>query len=356
MKLRLILPDSHGAHISWPAAQAMLADAKALDPHEIVLLGDHLDCGGTFSTHQRSYTNELTESYEEDCLQANRFLDLLQAACPNAKEIHYLEGNHEAHVERWASRTFQSHRDAVAFLERQGPAARLDLRRRGILYYRRSEFYQGLSIPGCIRLGKCFFVHGVSHSKHATAKHLERFGASVVHGHTHRAQSAVERTVSSYAHGAWCPGTLAKLQPLYKHTEPTSWSHGFAIQEVLASGQFEHTQRAIFGDRTVASIRRGEAADLAAAEQEPLPAPARDARRTEAAIGRARRAAEGQARRVVRDESRTAAKLAELQRRPDGPTKADCLAAVRKHGSLSAAARALGITRHTIRYRLGLAK
>src|SRR5678816_568017 len=101
-------------------------------------------------------------------------------------------------------------------------------RQRGIAYYKRSEHYMGISIPGCIKLGRCFFVHGISASKHAAATHLARFGTNVVFGHIHRSQSVVERSVTSDGFGAWCPGTLAKLQPLYKHTEPSSWSHGYA--------------------------------------------------------------------------------------------------------------------------------
>ena len=64
----------------------------------------------------------------------------------------------------------------------------------------------GLSIPGAIRLGKCCFVHGIAASKHATYTHLTRFGTNVVHGHTHRRQSAGERTVMSDGFEAWCPG------------------------------------------------------------------------------------------------------------------------------------------------------
>lgn len=239
MSHRVIVPDSHGEHIDLAARDAFLRDLRAIDPEEIVMLGDHLDCGGTFSSHQRSYTNELAESYEDDCKATNVFLDRIQKYAPRAR-ILYLEGNHEAHVERWASRMFQSKKDADKILGAIGPEKVLHLRERGIKYFKRSEHYQGLSIPGTIRLGKCFFTHGVSHSKHATQSHLERFGACVVHGHTHRAQSSVERTVKSDGHGAWCPGTLAKLQPLYKHTVPTSWSHGYGFQHVLASGKFLH--------------------------------------------------------------------------------------------------------------------
>jgi hypothetical protein len=125
-------------------------------------------------------------------------------------------------------------------LERFGPEKVLDLKRRGIRYFKRSEFYMGISIPGTIKLGKCFFTHGISASKHAASVHLARFGANVVFGHIHRSQSVIERTVSADGIGAWSPGTLAKLQPLYMHTAPTTWSHGYGLQIINKSGNFAH--------------------------------------------------------------------------------------------------------------------
>lgn len=237
--VRVIVPDSHGNHIDPEASTAFLEDLKDLAPREIVLLGDHLDCAGTFSTHQRSYTNEMCESYTDDVAAANRFLDAIQRRAPKA-EFHYLEGNHEQHVERWAAREFQRHEDAVMAVDFLGAENVLHLKRRGIRYYKRSTTYMGLAVPGAIRLGKCFFIHGVSHSKHAAATHLARFGANIVFGHVHRVQAVAERTVTSAGFGAWCPGTLAKLQPLYAHTAPTSWSHGYGVQFVTAGGAFLH--------------------------------------------------------------------------------------------------------------------
>lgn len=238
-KVRVIIPDSHGEHIHRDVARAVVRDIRRLDPDEIVGLGDHTDCGGVFSTHQRSYTLELTESYEDDCATANWFFDLVQAAAPRA-ETHIIEGNHEAHVERWAARTFTSHKDAKSILGKLAPDAMLNFKSRGIRYYRRSEFYQGLSIQGTIRLGKCFFTHGISHAKNAADVHLAAFNAPVVFGHVHRAQESKGRTVTSFGLGAWCPGTLAKLQPLYRHTTPTKWTHGYAVQFVNPSGLFLH--------------------------------------------------------------------------------------------------------------------
>lgn len=239
MKTRVIIPDSHGSHIDIAARDACLRDIKRLDPFEVVFLGDHLDCAGAFSTHAMSYTKEIPESYIDDVDAANRFLDLVQKAAPRAR-FHYLEGNHEHRVERTATNMFRNKKDADALLEAYGPEKVLELRQREIRYYRMVNHYHGLSVPGAIKLGKCYFTHGISAAKHADSVHLARFGANVVFGHVHRSMSVIERTVTSDGHGAWCPGTLAKLQPLYSHTAPTSWSHGYGVQFLNASGRFMH--------------------------------------------------------------------------------------------------------------------
>lgn len=241
MSIRVIIPDSHGAHIDKPAEKAVLADLKRLRPTQIVMLGDHLDAGGTFSAHQRNYTAEMVESYEDDCAAANRFLNSIQKAAPDA-QIHYLEGNHEAHVGRWASRVFLSKKDADLFVDRMGPERALSLRARGIRYYQSSVQYHGLSIPGTIRLGKVYFTHGICYGKSAAQNHLAKFGEPVVFGHIHRSVALVESTVTKAAIGAWCPGTLSKLQPLYKHTSPSGWTHGYAVQFLAKSGRFAHVQ------------------------------------------------------------------------------------------------------------------
>lgn len=249
--IRVIIPDSHGEHIDRVAAGCFLEDLAKMKPDEIIMLGDHLDAGGTFSSHQRNYTHELTECYADDVAATNWFLDQIQERAPNAV-IDYLEGNHEQHIDRWAAREFHSHKDAELALDGIGPVGVLNLVKRGIRYYKRSEMYDGLAIQGTIKRGKCHFVHGVSAAKHADSVHLERFGSNVVFGHVHRSLSVVSRNASSAAYGAWCPGTLAKLQPLYAHTRPTTWTHGYGIQFVNQStGTFMHINVPIYEGRSL---------------------------------------------------------------------------------------------------------
>ena len=92
--LRVIVPDSHGCFVDQSAASAMLADIKLLKPSSIILLGDHLDCGGFLAEHHTwGYVAETDYSFEDDVEATNQFLDQLQSAAPQAT-IEYLEGNH----------------------------------------------------------------------------------------------------------------------------------------------------------------------------------------------------------------------------------------------------------------------
>lgn len=231
--IRVVIPDTHGAKVNRAAVAAMLSDIKALDPQEIVLLGDHVDCGGHLAQHHvMGYVAETAYSYEDDVAAANSFLDSLRVAAPNAK-IEYIEGNHERRVETWCvTQTLRHQHDAEGLRKLYAPEYRLFLKERGIPYYRDGVYHDGLSIPGVIKRGKCYFFHGFSTSKNATASTVEKIAGNCVFGHTHRGQSTIVRKMNVGVIGSWNPGCLTELQPLWQHTNPTEWTHGYGIQYV----------------------------------------------------------------------------------------------------------------------------
>lgn len=239
--VRVIIPDTHGCLIDKTALAAMLADIKVLDPHEVILLGDHVDCGGFLAQHHvMGYVAETDYTYEEDLSASKAFLDALRAVAPRAK-IEYLEGNHERRVETWCvTQVLRHKKDAEGLRRLLAPEFRLGLKERGISYYRQGEFYDNLPVPGVIKRGKCFFFHGVSTAKNAVASTVDKIAGNCVFGHTHRAQSNIVRRISTGIIGSWNPGCLCQLQPLWQHTSPTDWSHGYAVQLVAETGSFLH--------------------------------------------------------------------------------------------------------------------
>jgi predicted phosphodiesterase len=250
--VRVIIPDTHGCKANQEALAACLGDVKALNPDEIVLLGDHVDAGGLLAQHHvMGYVAEASYTYEEDIAATRAFLDALQAAAPKA-QIHYIEGNHERRVETWCvTQSLRNAKDAEFLRKAFSPEFLLNLKERGIPYYRQGEFYMDLKLPGAIRLGKCYFTHGSKTPANATAAMLAAFGAPLVFGHTHRAQASSGRPVHSGSIAAWNPGCLCELQPLWQHTNPTSWSHGFGVQVVARSGEFLHLNIPIIEGRSL---------------------------------------------------------------------------------------------------------
>jgi hypothetical protein len=241
--IRLVIPDTHGCLADDSALAAMFADVERLADRikEVVLLGDHLDCGGFLAQHHTlGYVAQSSYTFTDDCNAANLFLDRLQSICKQAS-FDYIEGNHEWRVEKWCvTQALANESDAKYLLNLFAPWKVLHLESRGIKYYRRCETYDGLSIPGTIKRGNCHFTHGISTSKHAAKAHLDAFAANVAYAHTHRGDFFASRTVADGTIAAWNPGCLCKLQPMYMHTNPTTWVHGYALQSAQANGDFLH--------------------------------------------------------------------------------------------------------------------
>lgn len=240
-RIRICVGDLHGARECLASVTAFLGDVKALNPHEIILGGDIVDCGGFLAQHHTlGYVAEADYSYEEDIACAAAFLDALQDAAPRAR-IEYLEGNHERRVETWCiTQTLRHRRDAEMLRRAFAPEFQLELAQRGIKYFRLSECYDGLNVPGVIHRDKCYYFHGITTSRHAAAMTLLRSSGNSVYFHTHRAQTDIQRRISVGIIGAWNPGCLCTLQPLWNHGAPTDWTNGHAVEFISRTGRFLH--------------------------------------------------------------------------------------------------------------------
>lgn len=238
---RVVVPDTHGVKADPIAIAAFLSDLKSIAPREIVLLGDHLDCGGFLAQHHTmGYVAETEYTFEDDVRACNQFLDEVQSRAPGAR-IYYLEGNHERRMERWCVTQALANKKDSDYLRRMFSAESvLSLKARGIEFFKQGVFYHDLRIPATIKLGKCYFTHGTRAGKNAAADILSDFAGNIVFAHTHRADAATKRTVADGVIGAWNPGCLCLLQPLWQHTQITGWSHGYGLQLVRLGGEFLH--------------------------------------------------------------------------------------------------------------------
>jgi predicted phosphodiesterase len=250
--LRVVFGDSHGHHADWRAVNAMLDDFRRLNIRQWVHLGDAIDCGGWLAQHHTlGYVPQAAYSFEDDVAAANQFFDRLQAAAPNA-DSWLLCGNHDGRIEAEIIKaTLGNVKDCEAMLRRWGPEAVLHLEQRGVKFIRRDRHYDGVRTKGTMRLGKCLFTHGTYCGKNAAAKTLSMFKANVCFGHTHledmdRQQSACDSVI-----GAWSFGCLCDAAPLYGHTRPNDWSHGYGLQIVEPSGDFLCIQVPIIDGRSL---------------------------------------------------------------------------------------------------------
>lgn len=264
VKIRVIIPDSHGCFIDQQAASALIADIAMLRPDSIIMLGDHLDCGGFLAeNHTWGYVAEADYCFEDDINATNQFLDEIQAAAPSAV-VEYLEGNHERRIEKWiltaTTRAGKGNkRDAKMLYSHYATETVLHLSQRRISIFKQGQWYDGCKVPGTIERDNCYFTHGQYTSKNAAAAHLGKYNANVWFGHTHRMDLATKRTVSTEAIGAWNPGCLCQLQPYWMHQNLTDWIHGYGVQLVQPGLGHLNLQIPIIGGVSYLSplIKRG---------------------------------------------------------------------------------------------------
>ncbi len=253
-QVRMSAGDVHGMMMDRPAVEAFLRDIRIFKPNVIVLGGDIIECGGWLAKHQPiGFVATCDYSYQEDIQAAAWFLDELQKAAPDA-EIHYLEGNHEDRVERWCVDQTMAHgRDAEFLRKAFSPYSLLRLEERGIPYYRRTEIY-GSGLPrGWIQLGKMFFTHELgANSKNAARDAVQKTAGNVTFFHTHREDTATIVYPGIGICKAFNPGCLSQMQPIWKHSDPTSWSQGYAIDFIAKSGNFQRVHVPIWKGESLA--------------------------------------------------------------------------------------------------------
>ena len=251
--VRVSAGDVHGMRMDKAAVNVFLSDLAMLDPDTVVLGGDIAECGGWLAKHQPiGYVALSDYTYQEDIGASNWFLDEVQKAAPHA-EIHYLEGNHEDRVERWCvDQTMANQRDAQFLRDAFSPAALLRLNDRGIKYYRRSEIY-GDGLPrGWIKLGKMFYTHELGASSNAARQAVLKTAGNVTYFHTHREDTATIVYPSVGMVKAFCPGCLSEMQPIWKHSDPTNWSQGYALDVIAKSGNYQRIHVPIWRGESLA--------------------------------------------------------------------------------------------------------
>lgn len=243
--LRVVFGDMHGSHMDRAAVAAFLGDVEAIKPKEIVILGDFIDCGGFLAEHHvMGYVAETAYNYEDDVHCAASVLDTLQRT--TSAKIHYILGNHERRVERWAVTTaLKSRTDRKFVLKALMDAFAIEnmlaLEKRGIAVIKQGETAEGAFVPATLKLGRSLYTHtGFERGGQRSAQqHIDRFGTNVAFGHTHRAEIKYGRIGGSgETVVARNPGCLCLPQPLWMHSEPSAWTQSYMLEVVRGDGTF----------------------------------------------------------------------------------------------------------------------
>lgn len=235
----LILPDAHFPFNDEAATDIAIKIAEVVRPARIVSLGDTIEAAAWTAHPPRSVAEEATHKFSLEIEQAGAWIDRVRTAARTSPSWAYLEGNHEAHVERECLRLGAIGR-AVADL-----VSPKNLLMRGRPWMSWTPYVEPYPKerrpPAHLRGGAMahhkicsdlWAIHGWSLARNFAQKNLEMARSiSLVCGHVHRAQAVTERNiVTGKLLHSWSPGCLSVLQPSWHHLTPTSqWSNGLSL-------------------------------------------------------------------------------------------------------------------------------
>lgn len=228
MKLRdliLVVGDLQYPYYDEKVWKAVLRFGRALGPTGIVLNGDIHD----FYDLSRFDKNPARVGHLADEIQGMQdvILSPIVKIAPKAWRV-FNEGNHEKRLQKY----LWHHAPAVSQLKGLDVPGVLGLKSFGISYRQESNPVQA---------GSLLILHGHLIRKHSgmTARaHFERYGSSLLHGHSHR-WGTYSVTNWTGVHEASEHGCLCDLTPEY---EPhPNWQQGFAVVHVFEDRTF-HAQ------------------------------------------------------------------------------------------------------------------
>lgn len=220
----LDLPDIHFGMQSEVAVAAAIALAKHFKPDHIIQGGDALDLGALSSHPAKSFAEKVASVEAEE----NMFRAFVKKVRGRRKTpVTWILGNHEHRLERYLLSNAPQLKGMITIEKRLGDCV-TDI----------VPYVKGPGLTEYLEVGDMLVVHGWTHCKAAAAKHLELTrGRSILFHHVHRAQYLVERDIFTGRNVySVCPGTLSDTQPIYRHSQPTTWTHGCVLLQVDDSG------------------------------------------------------------------------------------------------------------------------
>ena len=228
------VPSTHLKFLAWPDTHFPYEDSRAVElglrvvkyyqPNIVFLMGDMLDAQGFGSF---AYPLSDPKSFlATELAHWKAFASRLREAAPKA-DLFYIEGNHEARLEKWAWRHPQ-----LTGLPEFELSNLLKLSDYG--FANNGE----VLLEATLANGELMFTHGTHTGSNkagfAARFEMARYGTSGFSGHTHRLATYYERSRSKLRVWHEC-GHMQIWQPHYLKFFP-NWQQGLAIGEAARDG------------------------------------------------------------------------------------------------------------------------
>ena len=234
----LFLSDVHIPFHDRAAIEAAVAAGVKHGCNLVYLNGDALDFHGV----SRYDHDGCAVTYQQEIGYGKEFFAYLRGKFKKARIV-YKEGNHEERLERYVL----ARAPALFGLEGVNLASLLGLAGCGV---------EHVGEQRVVRLGKLSAIHGHEYGGGTNAPVngarwlLLRTRKHAIMGHLHHTSEQTEQAIDGSMLSAWSVGCLCGLNPRYRRLS-SRWSHGFAMVDVSAAGEFEVRNARIFGGKVL---------------------------------------------------------------------------------------------------------
>lgn len=224
----LVVGDMHLPFVHKPSFDLLLRVIEETKPDVVVQIGDLLD-GRALSRHVRQLSER---GLAAETASAKSLFRELDAACVIAgvKRKVITLGNHDSYMTRYVGTIAPELEDYGGL---QDPIDVVGVRKCG---------WETCSHGNYIKLGKIGFTHDVGmHSTNSVTQAAQKFGGSVVFGHTHGASVFYTGSLDGDRRVAMNVGWLG--DPEYTHYMPSHhkanlWVHGLGHIRIFEDGLF----------------------------------------------------------------------------------------------------------------------
>lgn len=231
-KLYVVLHDIHWPKINRAVFAAVMDFISHNEIAGLTFGGDQFDFEEISHHNKKKALYKVPGSYRRNILTFDDLvLTPLERLLPKGAEKVWHIGNHE----RFEFDLIEEHPEFEGLVDH---TQILNLRSRG---------WKVMELGHASKIGKLNVVHGEiltgngnQASMYPSRKAVELYGANVLAGHVHYAQSftRVSPVENTQKHMGWIAPCMCNLNPDYLRNRPTAWINGFTIVELMEGGAF----------------------------------------------------------------------------------------------------------------------